>query len=169
MNYDTGFPHEAEDSLPRKCAGRCEDWEGCVHCERKRADTERAHLWNPVDAWEPQRAVGRIDPEAGERRKREGMSLAARKKKEVLAACRAHLVRVAMEGDGTATADDARAYVQRKNLEPLGNAAGSLFLGKWWRKTGELRNSLYDSNHSHANPVWELVPEFLPEEFRHAS
>jgi hypothetical protein len=165
MNYDTVFRHEAEDSLPRKCAGRCEDWEGCVRCERKRKDLEDARLF---DAWEKER-LGRIDPEAAESRKREGMFLAARRKKEVLAACQVHLVKVAMEGDGTATADDARAYTVSNNLEPLGNAAGSLFRGRWWKQTGERRASVYTSNHSHHNPVWELVREFLPKEFRHGS
>ena len=95
--------------------------------------------------------------------KREGMENAARRRKECLAACRHHLVQLAIMGDNTVTADDAQQYIQQNNLEPLGNAAGSLFMGKHWRKTGEYRQSLRKSNHAHSNPVWEFLPEFYDE------
>ena len=94
--------------------------------------------------------------------KAEGMTLAARKRKEVLAAARQHLIDLALTRDDMcATADDAYAYIERRNLEPLGNAAGSLFKGKHWEFTGEYQASLRTSNHGHQNRVWRLRPECL--------
>ena len=52
---------------------------------------------------------------------------AARWRKECLAACRKHLIDLAiLRDDGCVTADDAYECIERKGLEPLGSAAGSL-------------------------------------------
>lgn len=52
---------------------------------------------------------------------------AARRRKECLAACREHLVDLTiLRDDGFVTPDDADEYIERRGLEPLGNAAGSL-------------------------------------------
>jgi hypothetical protein len=105
-----------------------------------------------------------FDLEQGMELKESGMQLAASRRKESLAACRSHLVKLAQRGDGTCTADDAAQYVEFMRLEPLGNAAGALFAGKWWKMTGEYRPSARKTNHTHRNPIWILVPEFLPNE-----
>jgi hypothetical protein len=54
--------------------------------------------------------------------KHEGMENAAPWPKECLAACREHLVNLAiLRDDGCVTVDDAFDYIERKGLEPLGN------------------------------------------------
>ena len=88
----------------------------------------------------------------------EGMANAARRRKEALAAARQACIDAAMgRDDRTATADDAYEYVERTGIEPLGNAAGSLFVGKDWEFTGDWQASRIPSRHAHRNRVWVFV------------
>lgn len=86
-----------------------------------------------------------------------GMRSAALSKKEVLASAQ-HAVRMMAlsRSSRTATADDAAKFLAEAGLEPLGNAAGSLFKGKDWEFTGCWKASERVSNHKHLNRVWRL-------------
>jgi hypothetical protein len=100
--------------------------------------------------------------EAGTELKHGGMELAATRRKESLAAARQHLIDLAMtRSDSEVTADDAAHYIESHELEPLGNAAGSLFHAKHWERTGEYRPSERLTNHAHRNPVYRLRSELL--------
>lgn len=91
-----------------------------------------------------------------EKAKVQGMQSAALSKKEVLELAReACRIAARRRQDRTATADDAQEFLIGSKLE-LGNAAGSLFLGKEWEFTGEWRPSRRVSNHNHKNRVWRL-------------
>jgi hypothetical protein len=97
---------------------------------------------------------------AGTTRKEFGMNQAAEARAELLAECRAAVLKAAL-GRATreATADDSARYLETIGLsaDALGNAAGSLFRGRGWRKTGRMQNSSRESNHAHANCVWEYT------------
>lgn len=58
----------------------------------------------------------------------------------------------------TATADDAYVYLTSLGYDQfsLGNAAGSLFRGKEWEFSGELKPSIRTSNRGHLQRVWRL-------------
>lgn len=89
-----------------------------------------------------------------------GMRTAALSKKEVLASAQ-HAVRMMAlsRSSRTATADDAAKFLADAGLEPLGNAAGSLFTAKanWsWEFRGEWKASERVSNHGHKNRIWHL-------------
>ena len=96
----------------------------------------------------------------GMARKEYGMERAAEARAELLAQCRAAVKAAALRrADRTATADDSSRFLESIGLpaESLGNAAGSLFRGRGWRKTGQTRNSERASNNAHANFVWEYT------------
>jgi hypothetical protein len=57
---------------------------------------------------------------------------------------------------GTVTADDVQAVLIEWGYEPLGKAAGRLFLPSEFEYTGERRKSKRVSNHAHENRVWRL-------------
>jgi hypothetical protein len=98
-----------------------------------------------------------FSPEVAEKAKQEGMDCAALLKSDSLALARSACKMAALDRpDRTATADDAQAYLVKCGLEPLGNAAGSLFLSSEWEFTGTWRKSERVSNHGHKNRVWRL-------------
>jgi hypothetical protein len=101
-----------------------------------------------------------FDGEEGERRRSEGMDIAAVSRKHVLRLARQACVEAALaRADRTATADDAQKWLidQGYSSDYLGNAAGSLFRDKdTWEFTGRRVRSQRVSNHGHQNRIWRL-------------
>jgi len=101
-----------------------------------------------------------FDGEESERRRSEGMDIAAVSRKNVLRLAQHACVEAALtRTDRTATADDAQKWLidQGYSSDYLGNAAGSLFTDKdTWEFTGRWAPSQRVSNHSHQNRVWRL-------------
>lgn len=98
-----------------------------------------------------------FDHQQAQQAKREGMTLAADHRKDLLQRVRARLMDVASQRESkTATADDAQEILIGWGYQPfdLGNAAGSLFRG--WHFTGKWLPSRRVSNHGHQNRVWRL-------------
>jgi hypothetical protein len=92
----------------------------------------------------------------GERRKREGMARAAMSKETLLGYARELAVDLAKENGGLCHADLVAEALAKEGREPLGNAAGSLFVGHVWEFTGQRVKS--QRAHAHANElkVWRL-------------
>ena len=101
-----------------------------------------------------------FDGEEGERRRCDGMGVAAVSRKLVLGLARQACVEAALaRANRTATADDAQKWLIDKGYSSdyLGNAAGSLFKEKdTWEFTGRTLPSRRVSNHAHQNRVWRL-------------
>lgn len=96
----------------------------------------------------------------GERRKEEGMGLAASSKQELLDFARCLAVEIALSRpDRTCTADDVQLALHARGISifSLGNAAGSLFRGKHWEFTQRWIKS--ERTHSHRNDIriWRYV------------
>lgn len=101
------------------------------------------------------RTEARADHE-GERLKREGMERAAMSKDTLLGYARGLAVDLARENGGLCHADMVAEALAKEGRPPLGNAAGSLFLGHVWEFTGQRVKS--QRAHAHANElkVWRL-------------
>lgn len=87
----------------------------------------------------------------GKRLKKEGMELAAFNRKDWLEYAQAIAEIMASEGEAI-TIDDV---MQQMANPPLGNAAGSVFKGKQWRRVG-FKQSARPANHARMVGVWEL-------------
>jgi hypothetical protein len=100
-----------------------------------------------------------FDGAESERRKHEGMRVAAMSRTELLRLARECAVKHAML-HGDCTADDVqRVMSERYDIDSaklLGPASGSLFKGSQWRFTGEYRKSTQVRNHAREQKVWVL-------------
>jgi hypothetical protein len=108
---------------------------------------------------DPRSAGPLFDPPEAERRKAEGMKVAA----DGRAALLARAQRVAVEIGrvrGELTMDDVWAALLMQGLDAglLGNAAGSVFSGRHWESTGRTVRSLRASTHARRILVWRYVP-----------
>jgi hypothetical protein len=100
------------------------------------------------------------DKGESERRKEEGMARARTESRAaMLAEARGAARRLATER-GTITSDDvAIEYKYRKGIdlgEALGPAGGSIFRGKDWEWTGEVKRSIRARQHRTLLRVWRL-------------
>lgn len=87
-----------------------------------------------------------------------GMKVAADNRTSLLDHARKIAVEIAKD-KGVVTADDVQRRLERQGIDvhALGNAAGSLFRGKHWRWTGELRQSARVHAHGNLLRVWTLA------------
>ena len=112
------------------------------------------------EALQSRNDVATFNVEEGERRRSDGMDVAAGSRRHVLRLTRHACVEAALaRADRTATADDAQKWLldQGYSSDYLGNAAGSLFTDKdTWEFTGQWFASQRVSNHGHKNRVWRL-------------
>jgi hypothetical protein len=120
--------------------------------------TANAHAFD--EAIQIRDAAAIFDGEESERRRSDGMGIAAGSRRHVLRLTRHACVQAALaRADRTATADDAQKWLidQGYSSDYLGNAAGSLFTDKdTWEFTGQWFASQRVSNHGHKNRVWRL-------------
>lgn len=109
----------------------------------------------PTPAPPANRTEARADHE-GERLKRIGMDRAAMSKDTLLGYARGLAVDLARENGGLCHADMVAEALAKEGRPPLGNAAGSLFLGHVWEFTGQRVKS--QRAHAHANELklWRL-------------
>jgi len=91
--------------------------------------------------------------EVGERAKTQGMDAAARTRQNLLAEVRAHLRILARTRP--VSADDAQEYLISQGLQPMGNAAGSLFSGHEWECVGRVKSKRV-SRHANEIRLWRL-------------
>lgn len=108
-----------------------------------------------------------FDAVESDRRREQGMQLAADHRRELLVIARTIAVEIAgAREDRTCTADDVARELERRGLEQLGNAAGSLFTGKGWRWTGEFVKSERKNAHRNLLRKWLLVLPSIAQEDR---
>ena len=103
------------------------------------------------------RDTRRFDFAEGREKGVQGKALAASRRRYVLRYARSLAVRMAIQQpDSRITADEVYAEMVRREIDValLGNAAGSLFRGKWWRWTGDRRRPKRVSNHGRWIMVW---------------
>lgn len=96
--------------------------------------------------------------QSGEQLKKLGMARAAKSHNVHLA----HAQEVAAQVgrlQGFVTADDVWRFLEAEGWkgDELGNAAGSLWAGDCWRKTGRYIKSARPKMHSTDLPVWEFI------------
>ena len=120
-------------------------------------DAEDERLKKEIERLREERR--RKQRDEGQRRKHDGMELAADNREPLLDRIRKIAVRVAREKRSPITMDDVReAYMEEGiSADALGNAAGSVFIGKCWQKTGELESSSWPPNHGRDLRIWEYV------------
>lgn len=101
-----------------------------------------------------------FDLNEGERRKEEGLALAALSRKQLLELARLCAVRIARER-GVVSFDDVFFAMVEEGIDPLplGNAAGCVFRGKQFVFTGHWEKSRRVSNHARVNRVWRLASD----------
>lgn len=87
--------------------------------------------------------------------KEQGMQRAADKRRENLRMAQEY-AKLYARRNGSVHADIVSAWLDKRGMEQLGNAAGSLFKGKEWEFTGEWVKSKKVTNHGHQNRVWRL-------------
>lgn len=123
--------------------------------------TDKAAYKHALDeALQARNDLAIFNGDEGERRRSDGMDIAAVSRRHVLRLTRHACVEAALaRADRTATADDAQKWLidQGYSSDYLGNAAGSLFTDKnTWEFTGQWLPSQRVSNHGHKNRVWRL-------------
>ena len=94
-------------------------------------------------------------PKTAESLKREGMQQAAKSKNELLEKA-LEIARNHPNARDGITMDDVVFEMRKQELPSLGNAAGSVFLGKAWEFTGERRKSTRLESHGNELKVWRL-------------
>lgn len=98
-----------------------------------------------------------FDAAESERRKQEGMALAAENPdREYLLEIARDRARLIVRERGEVTMDDVVAMLVRDGFDVsvLGNAAGSVFKGKEWEFAGRFVKSARVANHSRLLRVW---------------
>lgn len=101
-----------------------------------------------------------FDALASEAEKEIGMAAAAESRRRLLEFARGIAVKVAMSrADRCVTADDVQAALVQHGVgvRSLGNAAGSLFVGKCWQWTGEFVKSARVHAHRNLLRRWKYV------------
>lgn len=103
-----------------------------------------------------------FDIPRGERLKREGMDAAAEARAEALDVAQAIAIRLGQQSNGEGITADEVYWImvqERPDLVPmLGNAAGSIFRGSYWRTYGKFVESNRASRHRNAIRVWYYDP-----------
>lgn len=97
---------------------------------------------------------GEFDLRVGVALKAAGMARAAAHRPEPLEVAK-EIARTLARMHGQVTADDVQEWLRGTNAEPLGNAAGRIFMGKEWVCVG-WRASRRTTNHGRMIRVWEL-------------
>jgi hypothetical protein len=110
-----------------------------------------------------------FDAQASQEAKEHGMEVAAMNRAELLEEVR-ELARSIATGrpEGTCDMDLLVDRMLRRGLKPeaLGNAAGSVFMGREWEFTGRRKRSARVSRHANEIKVWRYVGstnQFSPE------
>lgn len=99
-----------------------------------------------------------FDYAESERRKVEGMELAANNRGGILTEARVIAKELATEGRAISADDVVAAMCERGyGIHALKNAAGSLFAGQDWQWTGQFVKSVRSHSHSNLLRLWRLA------------
>ena len=121
--------------------------------------SERQRRWNQI--WGGPQPGPLFDAAESERRKQEGMALAANNpEREDLLTLARDRAKIVVRERGEVTMDDVvlRLAQDGYDVSALGNAAGSVFRGKEWEFTGKFIKSARVANHSRLLRVWRAAP-----------
>lgn len=100
-----------------------------------------------------------FDETESQKRKDEGMKIAAEAQPTLLDKCREVAVEIAMDRpDRKVSSDDVGiVMLQRHNVSGLGPVGGSIFRGPNWVFTGERVRSTRTTNHAREIKVWRYT------------